>query len=228
MTFLIVTLWSIIGMVTGMVILGELGPLFGFRNMEGSSAIFGAFVGAPLGLICGGLFGYRTSKRYGEDAAKRQRFFLITLGGVAALIAGGVIFEMIRTSDYIDTSNQSAMSLSAQIRLPPGVAAPGKDKKIVMELRSDKETRKSSPYDVPDWTLKDGRAQAYSSVEVYRATGKRTLAVTIGDGPTYLFNLKAPARPKKYSYEGDWQKPDGVDGAASGSTNDGIEIKVSM
>lgn len=112
MTFLIVALWSIIGMVAGSVILAELGPLFGVRHMEGSSAIFGAIVGAPLGLIGGGIFGYRMSKGYGEDIAKRKRFFLITLGGIAALIAGGVIFETIRTSDYIDTSNQSAMSLS--------------------------------------------------------------------------------------------------------------------
>ena len=37
------------------------------------------------------------------------------------------------------------------------------------------------------------------------------LAVTIGDGPIYLFNLKAPARPKIYSCEGDWQKPDGIE-----------------
>ena len=227
MTFLIVALWSIIGMVAGSVILAELGPLFGVRHMEGSSAIFGAVVGAPLGLIGGGIFGYRMSKGYGEDIAKRKRFFLITLGGIAALIAGGVIFEMIRTSDYIDTSNQSAMSLRAQIRLPPGVAAPGKDKTIVMELRSDKETRKSSPYDVPDWTLANGRLQAMSSVEIYRATDNRTLAVTIGDGPTYVFKLKAPARPKVYSYEGDWQKPDAVEGAASG-VGEGMEIKVSM
>ncbi|MBQ8102232.1 MAG: hypothetical protein IJ127_04895 [Afipia sp.] len=227
MTFLIVALWSIIGMAAGSVIFGELGPLFGFRHMEGSSAIFGVFVGAPLGLIGGGLFGYRVSKGYGEDIAKRKRFFLITLGGIAALIAGGVIFEMIRTSDYIDTSNQSAMWLNAQIRLPPGVAAPDKSKKIVMELRSDKETRKSSPYSEPDWKLTDGRMQAYSSVEIYRATDNRTLAVTIGDGPTYLFKLKVPARPKIYSYEGDWQKPDAVEGAASGA-GEGIEIKVAM
>lgn len=227
MTFLIVALWSIIGMVTGMVILGELGPLFGFRNMEGSSAIFGAFVGAPLGLVCGGVFGYRMAKGFGADTAKRQRLLLATLGGIAALVAGGFIFEMIRTSDYIDTSNQSAMFLNAQIRLPPGVAAPDKSRKIVMELRSDKETRQSSPYSEPDWTLKDGRAQAQSSVEIYRATDKRTLAVRIGDGPTYLFNLKVPARPKKYAYEGDWQKPDGTEGAAS-SADSGIEIRVSM
>lgn len=227
MTVLIVALWSLVGAVTGMVILGELGPLFGFRNMEGSSAIFGAFVGAPLGLVCGGVFGYRMSKGYGEDIAKRKRFFLITLGGIAALIAGGFIFEMIRTSDYIDTSNQSAMFLNAQIRLPPGVPAPDKSKKIVMELRSDKETRKSSPYSEPDWKLTDGRMQAYASVEVYRATDRRTLAVTVGDGPTYLFKLKAPARPKKYSYEGDWQKPDGIEGAASGA-GEGMEIKVAM
>jgi hypothetical protein len=227
MTVLIVALWSLVGAVTGMVILGELGPLFGFRNMEGSSAIFGAFVGAPLGLVCGGVFGYRMSKGYGEDIAKRKRFFFITLGGIAALIAGGFIFGTIRTSDYIDTSNQSAMFLNAQIRLPPGVVAPDKSKKIVMELRSDKETRKSSPYSEPDWKLTDGRMQAYASVEVYRATDRRTLAVTIGDGPTYLFKLKAPARPKKYSYEGDWQKPDGIEGVASGA-GEGMEIKVAM
>jgi hypothetical protein len=227
MTFLIVALWSIIGMVTGAVILGELGPLFGFRNMEGSSAIFGAFAGAPLGLICGAVFGYRTSAGYGADIAKRKRFFLITLGGIAALIAGGFIFEAIRTSDYIDTSNQSAMFLNAQIRLPPGVAAPDKSNRIVMELRSDKETRKSSPYGEPDWKIVNGRAQAYSSVEVYRATDKRSVAVTIGNGPTYLFKVKAPARPKIYSYEGDWQKPDAVEGAAGG-VGEGMEIKVAM
>jgi hypothetical protein len=227
MTFLIVALWSIIGMVTGVVILGELGPLFGFRNMEGSSAIFGVFAGAPIGLICGGFFGYRMASGYGDDITKRKRFFLITLGGIAVLIASGFIFETIRTSDYIDTSNQSAMWLNAQIRLPPGVAAPDKSKKIVMELRSDKETRKSSPYSEPDWKMTDGRAQAYASVEVYRATDKRTLAVTIGDGPTYVFRLKAPARPKTYSYEGDWQKPDAVEGAAS-SVGEGMEIRVGM
>ena len=227
MTFLIVALWCIIGMAAGSVIFGELGPLFGFRNMEGSSAIFGAFVGAPLGLLCGGFFGYRMAKGFGEDIAKRKRFLLITLGGIAALIAGGFIIETIRTRDYIDTQNQGAMFLNAQIRLPPGVAAPDKSKKIVMELRSDKETRKSSPYDVPDWKLTDGRMQAYSSIEVYRATDKRTLAVTVGDGPTYVFKLKVPARPKKYSYEGDWQKPDGIEGAASGA-GEGMEIKVAM
>ncbi|HEX7790861.1 MAG TPA: hypothetical protein VF467_10105 [Afipia sp.] len=228
MTFLIVVLWSIIGMVTGVVILGELGPLFGFRHMEGSSAIFGMFAGAPLGLICGAFFGYRMSSGYGEDIAKRKRFFLITLGGIAVLIAGGFIFETIRTSDYIDTSNQSARTLSAHIRLPPGIAAPDKSHRIVMELRSDKETRKSSPYSTPDWTLKDGRAQAYASVEVYRATDKRSVAVTIGDGPTYVFKLKAPARPKIYSYEGDWQTPDAVEGAAAGGAGEGMEIRVAM
>ncbi|MGD9839737.1 MAG: hypothetical protein AB7F72_17300 [Afipia sp.] len=227
MAFLIVAVWSVIGLVGGMVIAAELAPLFGVRDMEGSSAIFGIFTGAPLGLIAGAWFGYRMAKGYGEDAAKRRRFLLASLAGIAMLVTGGVVFEMIRTSDYIDTSNQSAMWLNAQIRLPPGVAAPSRDKKITLELRSDKETRKSSPYSEPDWKFTDGRAQAYASVEVYRATDKRTLAVTIGDGPTYLFNLKAPARPKKYSYDGDWQKPDGIEGATSG-TGDGMEIKVAM
>lgn len=88
-------------------------------------------------------------------------------------MAGSVVFEMIRTSDYIDTSNQSAMSLNAQIRLPPGIAAPDKDKKIVLELRSDKETRKSSPYSVPDWTLKEA---ARRPMRMLRSIAQRTSA----------------------------------------------------
>lgn len=51
MTFLIVLLWSIIGLVGGAVALSELGPLFGVRHMEGASAMFGLFTGAPVGLI---------------------------------------------------------------------------------------------------------------------------------------------------------------------------------
>ncbi|MCR6735656.1 MAG: hypothetical protein NVV83_16945 [Afipia sp.] len=226
MTFLIVLVWGVIGLAVGMVTATELGPLFGFRHMEGSSAIIGVFTGAPLGLAAGAIFGFRRSRGYGDDAERRRRFLLASLGGIAALVVCGVVFEMIRTRDDI-TSGGGAMWLNAQIRLPPGTAAPDKDKKIVMELRSDKETRKSSPYSVPDWTVTDGRAQATASVEVYRATDQRTLAVTIGDGPTWLFRLKAPARPKTYSYEGDWQKPDGVEGAASG-VGEGMEIKVTM
>lgn len=49
MTFLIVLVWGVIGLVGGMVIATEIGPLFGFRDMEGSSAIFGVFTGAPSG-----------------------------------------------------------------------------------------------------------------------------------------------------------------------------------
>lgn len=226
MTFLIVLVWGVIGLAVGMVAATELGPLFGFRDMEGSSAIFGVFTGAPLGLAAGAIFGFWRSRGYGGDASGRRRFLLASLGGIAALVVCGVVFEMIRTRDDI-ASGGGAMWLNAQIRLPPGTAAPGKDKTIVIELRSDKETRKSSPYGVPDWTVKDGRAQATASVEVYRATDQRTLAVTIGDGPIYLFRLKAPARPKTYSYEGDWQKPDGVEGAASG-VGEGMEIKVAM
>lgn len=226
MTFLIVLVWGVIGLAVGMVTATELGPLFGFRHMEGSSAIIGVFTGAPLGLAAGAIFGFRRSRGYGDDAQRRRRFLLASLGGIAVLVVCGVVFEIIRTRDDI-TGGGGAMWLNAQIRLPPGTAAPGKDKAIVIELRSDKETRKSSPYGVPDWTVKDGRVQAYASVEVYRATEQRTLAVTIGDGPAWLFRLKAPARPKKYSYESDWQKPDGVEGAASG-VGEGMEIKVAM
>ncbi len=72
----------------------------------------------------------------GGDTQRRRRFLLASLGGIAALVVGGVVFEMIRTRDDI-TSSGGAMWLNAQIRLPPGVAAPDKDKKIVLELCSD-------------------------------------------------------------------------------------------
>jgi len=62
-----------------------------------------------------------------------------------------------------------------------------------------------------------------------RSIARRTnaLAVTIGGGPACPFRPKAPARPKINSYEGDWQKLDGVEGAANG-VGEGMEIKVAM
>jgi hypothetical protein len=205
----IVIVWSVIGLIAGGMIATEFGPLFGWRNMEGMSAYFGLLFGSPLGLIAGAVFGYRMSRGFGDDTKKRGNFLFLTFVGVGALIAGIVALEAYRTRDHLDPS----LSITCYMRLPEGVAAPPKDTKSTLELRSDKETRRSSPYNVPEWEMKDGRATAQNSVEVYRATTDRKAAVTIGNGPTYVFKVNAPARPKTYSYEGSWQKPEGVEGA---------------
>ena len=224
MTALIVIVWSIIGFIAGGMIATELGPMFGYRHMEGSSAYFGLFTGSPIGCLIAAVLSYKRSRSYGEDSRKRARFFLLTLGGVAVVIGGVSMYEGVRTSDYIDTKGQGAMWLTCYIRLPVGTPLPDKNVKVTFEMRSDKETRRSSPYDVPDWSLKDGRPEMQGNVEIYRASANRTMAVTIGSGPTSLFRLKAPARPKVYSYQGDWQKADGTEGG----TDTGLEAKCAM
>ncbi len=215
MTAFIVIVWSVIGFIAGGIIATEFGPLFGWRNMEGMSAYFGLMFGSPLGLIAGAVLSYKISRHFGEDTKKRGNFLFLTLLGVGALIAGGFIFETIRTRDHLD----SMKWLTCKARLKPGATAPDKSIPVVFELRSDKETRKSSPYGVPDWRVEEGRAVVYGNMEVYRATTDRSVAVRIGDGPVYLFKLDTPARPKTYSYESRWFEPvsaDGVGGAGQG------------
>jgi hypothetical protein len=212
MTALIVVVWGGIGLIAGLAIATELGPLFGWRRMEGMSAYFGLMFGAPPGLIAGAIFGYRMSRRFGEDTKRRVNFLFVTLLGVGAVIAGSVAFEAYRTRDDI-ISGGGAMWLTCHVRLPEGMAAPANDTKVTLELRSDKEMRRSSPYNVAEWEMKDGRATMQNSVEVLRATTDRKAAVTIGDGPTYVFSVNAPARPKVYSYESAWMKPERVEGA---------------
>lgn len=220
MTALIVIVWSVIGFIAGGMIATELGPLFGWRNQEGMSAYFGLLFGSPLGLIAGAVFGFQMSRSFGSDAKKRLNFLFVTLVGVGALVMGGFAFEAYRTRDHLEHS----LWLTCTMRLPEGVAAPPKDTKSTLELRSDKETRRSSQYNVPEWEMKDGRATAQNSVEVYRATANRNAAIAIGDGPTYVFKVGAPARPKTYSYESEWMTPVSVEGAGGV----GLEAKCGM
>lgn len=220
MTFLIVIVWGIIGFIAGGMIAAELAPLFRVRHMEGASAYFGVMTGSPLGLIVAGFLSYRKSRSYGEDSAKRSRFFVLTLCGVAALVIGIIAIEKIRTADHLD----SMIWVNCRVRLPAGMPAPDTSQKVIVELRSDKETRKSSPYSEPKWEMRDGRMESYASVEAYRATDKRKIALTIGTGPTYVYALRAPARPKTYSYEGEWQRAETVEGGE----DKGVEARCGM
>lgn len=209
MTALIVIVWSVIGFIAGGMIATELGPMFGWRHQEGMSAYFGLLFGSPLGLIAGAVFAYTMSRSFGDDTKKRGNFLFATLIGIAALVMAAVALEKYRTRDDLE----SMIWLTCYMRLPEGVAAPPKNTKSTLELRSDKETQRSSPYNLPEWEMKDGRATAQNSVEVYRASPNREAAITVGDGPTYIFRLNAPARPKRYSYQSEWMKPVRVDGA---------------
>jgi hypothetical protein len=209
MTFLIVLAWIVIGYFVTGIAATELAPLFGIHSREGYAAMVGMFYVAPFGAIAGGIFGYRLSKSFGDNTKARGRFLLATLAVIVAVPIAGTIYEQIRTRDHFDNMQW----LTCYIRLPQGVAAPDQSQKITLELRSDKETRKSSPYNMPEWEMKDGRATAQSSVEVYRATTDRKAAITIGDAPTYVFKIDAPARPKTYSYESAWLTPENVEGS---------------
>ena len=222
MTAFITILWIIIGFIGAGFIGTELGPLFGYRHMEGMSAYFGLLVASPIGAIAGGFFGYAMSQKF-ADKRNRDRFMLGSVAIVVGVPFVAFIVESIRTSDRFE----NGMSLTCTIRLAPGVAAPDKSQKVTLELRSDKETRKSSPYSTPDWAMKDGRALTQESVEVYRATTDRNVAINIGGGPVYLFRPNTPARPKVYTYESEWLKPVSADGVAGAGQSE-MEAKCQM
>ena len=90
MSFVLVVLWTVIGAVAFAVIGTELGPAFGFRHMEGSSAIFGVVTAAPLGAITGAAAGAWVSSRF---RASRRKIAGYSVASIALAFAAGVAFE---------------------------------------------------------------------------------------------------------------------------------------
>jgi len=199
--------WIVIGLAAGAVIFTEIGPLFGFRNMEGSSAIFGVFVGAPIGVLAGVVFAVSMLRKFKGDEARQKRFATFSLLGIVAIVLGGVAFEMIRTRDHL-----SGVSIGFQVRFPPGMTPPTERTSLKAEIRTPDGNLRSRNYYGADIDPGNGRPYVYDSFDVYRVASKRVVALRIGDGPTYLFTLRIDPRPKKMNeYFSDWYPVDQVD-----------------
>jgi hypothetical protein len=198
--------WIVIGFAGGAVIFGELGPLFGFRHMEGSSAIFAVMVGAPLGILAGVVFAVSMLRRFKDDAAKTKRFANYSLLGIVAIVLGGVVFEMIRSRNDLE-----GVRISFQVRFPPGMTPPAKAEDIKAELRTPART--ITPYNYyTSIDRQNGRPYVYNGFDIYSVAPKRVLALRFGDGPTYLFTLRVDPRPKAMKENfSEWYPVDEVD-----------------
>ncbi len=217
MTFLIFLVWGLFGFVAGAMIGTELGPLFGFRHMEGSSAIFGTLFGGPCGAVVGGVLGLVLSRRFAGSPGTLKALAAgpVTL---AALVVGGTfLFETIRTSDLVDSSG-GTKSIGYRVRLPVGAPSPAGER-IGVELRSEKENPACSIYSAPyGLTQEGGRFIVSGDCPIRYATAKRVIAVRIADGPNLLFRLRMQARPEVIPYSASaWYPVDEVQDTAAGS-----------
>lgn len=213
MTAFIVIIWILIGFAAGAVVGSEIGPLFGFRHMEGSSAIFGVFFGSPVGAVLGGWLGFRLAKRF-DDLRRRRYLVISSLAVVIGIPLGIWAFETARTWDQL-YSYGGTFGLSFQVRLPAGTPSPA-DSKIGIELRSAKENPACNVYGYPHGlTQEGGHFLVSGECQLKYATPQRTLLVRIGDAPTLVFNVRVKARPESRTYS-DWFPVDEIYDNATG------------
>ena len=214
MTAFIVIAWILIGFVAGAVVGTEIGPLFGFRNMEGSSAIFGVFFGSPIGAVLGGWLGFKLARRFGDDLRKRR---LVAIGSLALVVGipfGIWLFETARTWDQLYQYG-GTFGLSFQVRLPAGTPNPA-ESKIGIELRSAKENPTCNVSGYPHGLTQEGEHFLVSGeCQLKYATPKRTLLVRIGEAPTLVFNVRVKSRPESRTYS-DWFPVDEIYNNATG------------
>lgn len=216
MTAFIVVLWALLGFVVGTLLLGEMAPLFGIRNMEGNAAYFGVMVGGPLGAIAGVSAALMLRSFLGENVGRKR---LVVLASLAVLIGVPLAIwgiETWRTSDHL-TTRPNTWDLGFQVRLPAGEPTPA-GQTIGVELRSAKENPACPVHKFPHGlTEQGGRFVISGNCPLFYATPERKLLVRIGDKPTLVFNLRVKARPEAATYS-DWFAVDQVYENATGRT----------
>jgi hypothetical protein len=204
MSALLIATWILIGFAAGAVLGTEAGPLFGFRNMEGSSAIFGMLFCGPAGAALGAFAAVAFVRKHKGDTRLKGR----TVGGswlvIALLVAGGFLFEIL-TNDRID----NPPTLMFEIRMPLGVAAPAKTADVSGNLRSKGDDGSSLSFYDGLWQGRDGdRDVMKGSVSMWRRTTDRIVVFRVGDGPAHLFKVTALAMPVNNEVFSAWSSTD--------------------
>jgi hypothetical protein len=199
-TALIAILWMIIGAAAGLAVGDAIAPAFGFRHMEGMSAIFAVFFAAPVGAVGGAALGLWLARKY---AARRRNIATYSLLAIALTIAGGFVFEW-ATNDMLDRSS----NLVFDIRLPSGARLPKWDI-ITGHIRSKGQDGSAiSSYGNTGFG-RDGDADIIQgSVEIWRQTTDRVVTFRIGAGQVHLFRINVPAKPVETATMTPWSRTD--------------------
>jgi hypothetical protein len=209
-----IVVWVLLGAVLGGLLGSALGDAFAGHPGD-ISALFGGFVtGAPIGALAAGLAGAALSRRYPPGSPARKRLIAGTWIAPAVLVLGGWLFETARTWDDLLPSGGAAW-LRYEIKLPPGTPAPQANE-VVVEFYTDKEARKPlfPGHGLEVERVADGTV-VRGSFETLKTARRRTIRLRIGEGATYVFELKLlPPRPpagyaKDYS---EWHGAELVEG----------------
>jgi hypothetical protein len=150
-----------------------------------------------------------------------------------AVVLGSVAFEQYRESQRNPADptmirpDGYGVSLIYEIRLPPGVSAPANLGRLI-ELRTPDEIKAADSASVVRKENGD-RAVIQGHFRVYKVAPKRVVALRLGDGPTYLFTMQLPPRPRSDgSLRNNWHGPDSVEdkaGTRAPLSNEAIEIR---
>jgi len=217
-TTFIIVIWTAIGAALAVLVGDIVAPAFGFRHMEGMSAVFALFFAAPIGAIAGGMFGLALARKY---AARQRPIARYSLLAIALVVVGGFVFER-ATNDMLDRYAR----LAFEVRLPPGrYLTDWSD--VSGNIRSNgKDGSSIGSHD--GGIRRDGdRVVLQGIVDVWRQTTDRALTFRIGQEPVHLFRLNVPAKPVESAAMGPWSPTDLIeDGTVSRKPNDGETFEI--
>jgi hypothetical protein len=208
MTYLLALVAALVGAALGFAlgatVAGLLAPALGITSFEGASGYFAVFVGGPIGGLAGLVLGAllvlrRAQRRTGQAVAGRLALVLVGVIGVAA--AGLGAFWLMRP---LVNANGPAPQLVFEIRLPPGVAPPTRERDSV-ELQTSKNRM---PASLAAGRRDEGRNVLAGSVEIYYRTWRRTLVLRLPDKTDVLFDLSLGLTPDHTKSFTAWRRAD--------------------
>jgi hypothetical protein len=214
MTYLMALLAALVGLALGFAfgaaVAGLLAPALGIKSFEGASGYFAVFIGGPVGGLAGMVLGaFLVLRRAGQRIGKRRGgaiaggVALVLVGVVAVAAAGLGAFWLMRP---LVNANGPAPQLVFEIRLPPGVAPPARDRDAV-ELQTAKNRM---PATLAAGRRDEGRDVLAGSVEIYYRTWRRTLVLRLPDKTDVLFDLPLGLTPDHAKEFTAWRRADHI------------------
>jgi hypothetical protein len=230
---LIVVIWILFGAIAGGMLGGALGDASANHRGDIGAIFVGLVIGASFGAACAGLAGRALNQKFPAGSPHRGRLVAATLLTPLIVVLGGWLFETVRTSDNL-TSSGGAAWLIYQVSLPPDTPPPAAEA-VVAEFRTEKETRKQSAGHGIHVEHVGNRLVIQGSFEAYKTAQRRVLRLRIGEGATYVFELKLlPPRPPSGYSKGysEWHGAHGIEEAGKPprppQPNESLQVRYKM